>query len=129
MLGWVFLLAWSVRINATKAVPVAVIQLQLLVIPAVLFFELSASFPSSDVYRDALLLASAVSLFFVAGTVFEVNYADAHRQSSDGLSKLINWDALREMPRNEIWRVFLSSNYHEAVLAIVGTILGIALRG
>jgi hypothetical protein len=128
MLGWVFLQAWSMRINARKAVPVAVTQFLLLVFPAVLFFELSVNFASSVVYRDALLLIAAASLFFITGTVFEVNYVDGHRQAAGGLLRLVNWDAMREMPRSEIWRVFLSSNYHELVLAIVGTILGVALR-
>jgi len=128
MLGWVFLQAWSMRINARKAIPVTVTQLLLLLIPAALFFELSAVFASLVVYRDALLLIVAFTLFFIVGTVFEVNYVDGHRQAASGLTRFMNWDAMREMPRNEIWRVFLSSNYHELALATVGTLLGIAFR-
>lgn len=128
VLGWVLLQTWSMKNNARRAVSAAVIQFLLLVIPAVLFFALAAEFASLVVYRDALLLIAASSLFFIAGTVFEVNYVDGHRQTAGSLSRFMNWDFTREMPRNEIRRMFLSSNYHELVLAIVGTVLGVALR-
>ena len=127
ILGWVLLQAWSMRINARNAVPVAVTQLILLVAPAILFFELSAMFVSSVVYGDAILLIAASSLFFAVGTVFEVNYVDGHRQATGMLFKLGNWDVMTEMPKDEIWRAFFSANYHELVFAVVGTILGIAL--
>jgi hypothetical protein len=111
-----------------KGIPVAVIQFSLLSISAIMFFELSALSTTSEVISLALWTILAFGLFFVVGTSFEVNFVDSHRHSASSRSRFVNWDVMRQMPRNEIRLHFLSSNYHETVLATFGIALGVALH-
>jgi hypothetical protein len=126
-LGYFWLLKRDEK-DMKRLIAVAALMSSLFVVYLLLFLERGVTIPAFTVRLIILVTSLGLVSGAVLGTALEIWFVGSHVASGGRLWRLMGWDKMGRMPKQDIARKFLFANYHELMFALIGIFLGLLLH-